>query len=146
MEGGAGAPVRFSLGLGYFGVGPGDQPALSLEGAYRFPGRLPWGLEVQAGVLGTTEGSLYGYGEFLRSVDLRSGLVLGLSLGAGLYRRGDGIDLGSSLEFKSGFALGWEVGSRGRISLFGYHLSNGGLGDRNPGVEVVGIGYTLWIP
>jgi lipid A 3-O-deacylase len=143
MDGGAGAPPRFSLGLGFFGVGHGDHPALSLEGAYRFPVRLPWALEAQAGALGTTEGSLYGYGELLRSVDLPSGLVLSLSLGAGLYRRGGGIDLGSSLEFKSGVALGWEVGSRGRISLFGYHLSNGGLGDRNPGVEVVGVGYTL---
>jgi lipid A 3-O-deacylase len=143
MDGGAGAPPRFSLGLGYFGVGPGDEPALSLEGAYRLPGRLPWGLEAQTGVLGTTEGSLYGFGEVLRSVDLPSALVLTVSLGAGLYRPGGRIDLGSSLEFKSGVALGWEVGSRGRISLFGYHLSNGGLGDRNPGVEVLGIGYTL---
>jgi lipid A 3-O-deacylase len=137
------ASSSLSLGLGYFGVATEDGPALSIEVAYRLPGLLSWGLAPQVGVAGTTEGSLYGFGGLMRSVDLPSGLVLTASVGAGLYRRGGGLDLGGTLEFRSGVALGRKLGDRDRISIYLYHLSNAGLGDRNPGVEVLGIGYTL---
>jgi lipid A 3-O-deacylase len=143
LDGAGAASSSLNLGVGYFGVGTEASPALSLEGAYRFSGLLPWGLAPHVGVVGTTDGSLYGYGGVLRNVDLPSGLLLSASLGAGLYRQGRGLDLGGALEFRSGVALGWELGNGDRVSIYLYHLSNAGLGSRNPGVEVFGIGYTL---
>ena len=65
------------------------------------------------------------------------------SFGAGVYGEHNGINLGSHLEFRSGIECGYEFENAGRISIGVCHLSNGGLGDRNPGTELVVIRYAL---
>jgi len=64
----------------------------------------------------------------------------GLAIGS---FRGDEIDLGSPLEFRSSIEVGVRLSHGQRLSLLLYHLSNAGLGYRNPGVEVLGIGYSF---
>lgn len=65
------------------------------------------------------------------------------AVSAGLYRQGADVLLGSALEFRSGLTLGLDLGEGRRLALFFYHLSNGGIGERNPGVEVGGLGYSI---
>ena len=56
---------------------------------------------------------------------------------AGLHRAASrGTDLGGRVEFRSLAGIGRRVGG-GRLSLAASHLSNAGLGDRNPGMNAV---------
>jgi lipid A 3-O-deacylase len=130
------------VGLSYFGVGERER-VLSLDLGYRPGLTLPWGVRLQVGGVVTTEGSAYGYGGLVRPLPIVSGLVVTPTLGAGAYHRGHGVDLGSVLEFRSGISLGWEVARGQRISVHLYHLSNAGLGNRNPGVEALGITWSM---
>jgi len=89
-----------------------------------------------AGVEVTTDGAVYGLGGL--SLDLAIGaLVMTPSFGAGLYHDGGGKELGSVVEFRSTFEIGWRIKGGGRISLGYGHISNAGITDRNPGTEIV---------
>ncbi|HET8727235.1 MAG TPA: acyloxyacyl hydrolase, partial [Alphaproteobacteria bacterium] len=57
--------------------------------------------------------------------------------GVGLYAEGDGKDLGHTVQFRNGLELGYRLGSGVQIGVSGFHMSNGGLGDENPGTEVL---------
>jgi len=66
------------------------------------------------------------------------------SFGIGAYGEHHGIDLGSTLEFRSGIECGYDMKDSGRISVGFWHLSNAGLGvDENPGTEVVALRYAF---
>jgi len=60
----------------------------------------------------------------------------------GYYRKGNGKDLGYSLEFRSQIELGYTLAGA-RVAIAFSHLSNGGLGSRNPGEESLTIGFEL---
>jgi hypothetical protein len=61
----------------------------------------------------------------------------------GYYRKGNGKDLGYSLEFRSQIELGYTLAAGSRVTIAFSHLSNGGLGSRNPGEESLTIGFEL---
>jgi hypothetical protein len=61
----------------------------------------------------------------------------------GYYRKGNGKDLGYSLEFRSQIELGYTLAGGSRVTIAFSHLSNGGLGSRNPGEESLTIGVEL---
>ena len=65
------------------------------------------------------------------------------SLGAGLYEARHRADLGATLEFRSQFEFGHVFSDGQRLALALSHLSNAGLGDENPGVEVLTL-YWQW--
>ena len=94
----------------------------------------------------TTEGSVF-VGSGLRwERDLFDGpfdgpVYIAMQSIPGLYFQGNGVDLGSVLEFRSGVELGLAVDDATRISIITDHRSNAGIGDRNPGLESIGIRY-----
>ena len=61
----------------------------------------------------------------------------------GYYRKGNGKDLGYSLEFRSQIELGYTLAGGSRVTIAFSHLSNGSLGSRNPGEESLTIGFEL---
>ncbi len=65
------------------------------------------------------------------------------SLGVGVYGEHHGINLGSVLEFRSGVECGYDLKEAGRLSVGFWHLSNAGLGDRNPGTEIAALRYAF---
>lgn len=65
------------------------------------------------------------------------------SFGAGVYGEHHGVNLGSALEFRSGIECGYDMKESGRVSIGFWHLSNGGLGDINPGTEIVALRYSF---
>ena len=68
----------------------------------------------------------------------RGGFFLESSFMPGLYG-GDGPDLGSPLEFRSGLAAGWTFGDGASVAVAFDHRSNGDLADLNPGLETLGL-------
>lgn len=65
------------------------------------------------------------------------------SLLPGLYAPGDGPDLGGALHFRSGLAIGYRFDNGATLALALDHRSNGGMEDRNPGLETVGLRYSV---
>lgn len=63
----------------------------------------------------------------------------------GLYARGKGPDLGHTIEFLSGFAIGYKINDKKSISLSFDHRSHGGLVHYNPGLESIAIQYTWFL-
>ena len=55
----------------------------------------------------------------------------------GLYLKGDEVDLGGSIQFRSGIEIGYENRAGVRMGLSVDHRSNAGLDSRNPGLETV---------
>ena len=57
------------------------------------------------------------------------------SFAPGYYNEGDGKDLGHALEFKSEVQLSMDLGESTNFGMSYNHVSNGGLGDKNPGAN-----------
>jgi hypothetical protein len=55
----------------------------------------------------------------------------------GLFDSGNGIKLGGSVEFRSGFEFGRQISNRMRLGLGFSHLSNSRIYKSNPGTETI---------
>ena len=53
----------------------------------------------------------------------------------GFYEKGNGKDLGSSLEFKSEIKLGFDIFENSKIGYSYSHISNNDWGETNPGTD-----------
>lgn len=129
-----------SAGL-YFDLGDkaGTNKATEARLEYRFGTELysagSW-LSVRPFVGGSTtsDGMLYGLGGVL--FDFTWGnFVFTPSLGAGLWTRGDGKDLGSALEFRTMFEIGYRFENEARVTAAFSHMSNANISDTNPGAN-----------
>lgn len=65
------------------------------------------------------------------------------SFGAGYYNDGDGKKLGNNLEFRTTFEVSYKLENENRLGFSFGHISNANLGDKNPGVEILGISYQV---
>ncbi len=65
------------------------------------------------------------------------------SLLPGLTARGDGPDLGGIVHFRSAIAVGYLFDSDATLALTLDHRSNGDLFETNPGMDTVGIRYSI---
>lgn len=131
-----------SLSAGVFDLGGDDHSAeFKLEWRGSDDWKL-WILRPLAGLMATSEGARYGYAGI--ALDLRlGGLVLTPSIASGLYAPGNDIDLGHRVEFRSQLEVAWRFDSGQRVGAYVAHMSNAGLGDRNPGTESIGLAYTV---
>ena len=77
-------------------------------------------------------------------IDLRLGdrWLLTPSFGGGYYDS-DGFDLGFHAEFRSGLELTHRFRNGHRLGVVFTHISNGSLGERNPGTETLGLVWCL---
>lgn len=64
-------------------------------------------------------------------------LFVGFSLAPGLYARGEEVDLGSPLEFRSGVEMGARFENGWQVSVSFDHRSNADISRWNPGLETV---------
>ncbi len=61
------------------------------------------------------------------------------SFGPAAYWEADSKDLGSTLQFRSGIGIHYELYPHSYLGLAIHHLSNGSLYDHNPGTELIGL-------
>tara|TARA_Y100000741_G_scaffold50975_1_gene34932 strand:+ start:411 stop:902 length:492 start_codon:yes stop_codon:yes gene_type:complete len=59
----------------------------------------------------------------------------------GLYREGNGKDLGHVIEFKSEIQITFKISSDSEIGMSYNHISNASLGDKNPGANSYMINF-----
>jgi lipid A 3-O-deacylase len=145
--GSPGDPPRVALDGGAFNVLPDTKkPHSSTVGMvgseYRF-GDVWWILSPFLGVLGTGQGAFYGYFGFGADINLPYRLVLTPTAAAGYFLKGQGLDLGSQWEFRTGAELDYRFADQRRIGVGFYHMSNASIGKENPGQEMVTFVLTV---
>ncbi|MEN8709279.1 MAG: acyloxyacyl hydrolase [Paracoccaceae bacterium] len=87
----------------------------------------------------------YGAGvQYLGDFDGEAGgTFFSMSFMPGAYERGDGPDLGMTLEFRSSLEIGYEFDNGMRVALSGDHRSNADLADTNPGMETFQLRFDV---
>jgi hypothetical protein len=92
-----------------------------------------------AGLEGDGNGMLFFNGGFNLDVPVVSRIVFTWGETAGWYTHGDDRQsLGSPFEIRSQLELGWRFDNQMRLSGYLGHTSNLGIGDHDPGAEVIG--------
>ncbi len=136
----AAAQQGFGLSLGLIDF-TRDFEAFELGVEYRFP-EVRWGLVPNVGLHATVDETVYAYAGLRRpfqigAMNRKSGKTWELvpSLAVSLYEDGDGQDLGSVLEFRSGIDVMRRWTSGAGIGLGFYHLSNASISSTNPGTN-----------
>ena len=140
-------PPRIAIGGGAFDVLPNKNQAgngangLALT-EYRF-GDVLWIVAPFVGVFGTGRGAFYGYGGFGFDINFTNRFVLTPTAAVGYFTHGTGIDLGAHTEFRTGAELDYRFENLSRLGLGFYHITNAGIGEHNPGTELVTIVLTM---
>jgi hypothetical protein len=130
-------PAFITGSVGYYDMFD-DKEATAFNLEYRSSKKLLF-LKPFGGVMGTTDSAGYLYGGFLVDVYLGRRLVLTGNTAVGAYYNGDGKDLGSWVEFRSGMELAFRFDNRARVGVGFHHISNAGIGDSNPGTEILSL-------
>lgn len=135
-------PAYLSLGIGYYDFIADDDTAVDFRLEYRSDLAL-WLIRPFAGLEVTTDGAVYGLGGIFLDVHVLDNIVLTPSIGVGAYGEGDGKDLGSVFEIRSQAEIAYQFEDASRLSLAISHISNAGVGDHNPGTEIISVYYHL---
>jgi hypothetical protein len=150
LPSGAGAQVidrpdaaHLSFGAGYFDAFQQDDTAVEFRAELRSNWHLLSFLDPFVGVSGTTDGAVYGFFGLKADINIGDHFVIMPSAAVGAFGHGDGKDLGSVLEFRTGAEFAWRFEDRSRLGVGIHHISNASVGDINPGTEIVSIVYSL---
>lgn len=138
-------PAFITISAGAIGdqFATGD-PAPAFTLAYRAGPELQFlYVRPSLGLMVSTEGSVYGWLGLNLDLFLGNRIVLTPQFGVGAFSAGDGQSLGSVFEMRSGAVLAWRFDNRSRLGVGLHHLSNEGLGDRNPGAETLSAYFSL---
>jgi hypothetical protein len=140
-------PPRVALGGGAFDVLPNNKKSGSGVsgfplGEYRF-GDMLWIVAPFVGAFGTSKGAFYGYGGFGFDINFFNKWVVTPTAAVGYFSHGSGIDLGAHCEFRTGAEFDYRFDNLTRVGVGFYHMSNAGIGKRNPGVELATLVLTV---
>lgn len=128
-----------TMALGSFDVDKKGTAMGQVE--YRFS--TDWsGFRPQAGLFATADSGAYVYAGIGYPFSINEKWSLLPSLSGGYYSNGAGKDLGYDIEFYSQLRLEYRLSPGAGIGLGVGHISNSGIGDKNPGAETVYLSYT----
>jgi lipid A 3-O-deacylase len=96
-----------------------------------------WRLTPAIGLAAMKNGARFVHTDLRRDFWLSERWILIPSFGVGLFKDGEDFSLGQTLEFRSGIEIVYRFHEQWRVGLALFHLSNGGLADRNPGTEAL---------
>jgi lipid A 3-O-deacylase len=140
-------PPRIAIGGGLFDVNPNSKKPGSEKtglafGEYRF-GDVLWIVSPFVGAFGTGQGAFYGYGGFGFDINFFDRFVVTPSAAVGYFTHGTGIDLGAHTEFRTGAEFDYRFDNLSRLGFGFYHISNAGIGNKNPGVQLLTVVLTM---
>jgi lipid A 3-O-deacylase len=134
-------PGFLSFGAGAFDV-LHNFTAGEFRGEYRFGQKL-WVFKPFLGLMGTTDRAFYGYGGFLVDIYIGNRWVVMPNAAFGYYDKGNGKDLGAHPEFRTGAEFAYRFDDRSRLGFTFHHISNAGIGKKNPGEEEMALVFSL---
>jgi len=115
---------------------PADPPRIAI-------GSGVFDLAPFVGTFGTGKGAFYGYGGFGFDVNFFDRFVVTPTAAVGYFSHGIGIDLGAHTEFRTGAEFDYRFENLSRLGVGFYHMSNAGIGQHDPGVELVTVVLTM---
>jgi lipid A 3-O-deacylase len=127
---------------GYYDFNRQKHPGAEFGLQYRSDQKL-WLFQPMVGVMRNSHASTDIYAGISLDLFLGSRFVVRPSFAPSAYIRGAGQDLGHTIEFRSALEFSYRFDDRSRLGLEVYHLSNAGLGDKNPGEESITLVYSL---
>lgn len=136
-------PAFLTLDGGLAGVLDDDRRVLFFGAGWRFAPVTELELAPALGLLVANDDALYLSADVRRDLWLSERWVLVPGFGVGLFDDGNVLDLGGTLEFRSGLELAYLNAQRFRIGLAFYHLSNGGVASSNPGTEALLLSLSI---
>jgi len=138
-------PALLSFSVGAYDVVDFDQGgAADFRIEYRAADTIAWKLKPWVGLEATSDGSVWGGAGVLVDYMLTDNVYFTPNFGAGLYSRGSSNeDLGHAIEFRTQLELGYKFENAGRAGVAISHISNAGIGEKNPGTEIVSFYYHL---
>ncbi len=134
---------EFRAAISWLELDPRKGSSIGSEFSFVRDRPLFWRLQPLGGVVVSTIGQGFAYGGLGLTLAMNERIEIRPSVAAGYYSRGAGPELGSRLEFRSALSIEAALTRNLALSMFVYHLSNGGLGVRNPGLEALGLGLTV---
>jgi lipid A 3-O-deacylase len=136
-------PSYLDLGVGVFDVPIHRGAVTTGEGRieFRYGQKLCY-IGPAVGVLVNGRGGVYGYGGFYGDIAFDRLVVTPLAA-VGVYRRGEGANLGGPLEFRLSINAAYQLDDRSRLGLQIAHISNGGIYHRNPDDNEVLVTYGI---
>jgi hypothetical protein len=136
-------PSYLDLGVGAFDIPIHRGAVTTAEGRVEFRyGQKLFYIGPAIGVLGNGKGGAYGYGGFYGDITFDRFVVTPLAA-VGVYRRGDGPNLGGPLEFRLSLNAAYEFSDRSRLGFQIAHISNAGIYHRNPDDNEVLVTYGI---
>jgi hypothetical protein len=126
-------PLLFAIGAGDIDFDH-NHPAGEMRGELRFAQGY-WNIKPLVGVFGTSRGATYVYFGLRYDFIFADHYVIMPDAAFGWYHRGDGKNLGSPAEFKTGVEFAYRFDNAARIGIAFDHISNAGLTQTNPGTE-----------
>ncbi len=137
----AGDPDFLTISLGGFDVNDNETSAEFLI-EYRMSRKYLF-LKPMVGLMGNSEGGIYGYGGINLDIFFSKRWVVMPSFAIGGYRRGGSKDLRSIIEFRSGLEFAYRFDDRSRLGVAFSHISNASISDNNPGAESLVLNYSI---
>lgn len=136
-------PGLLAVGVGVYDVEDHSQRQAQLRLEYRFAQHFLSVVSPLAGVLATNRQSLYLYGGLRLDFVIGQHFAVTPSAAVGYWRRGNGENLGSGVEFKTGVEFAYRFDNASRLGIAFDHISNGGVALTNPGVESLLLVYSI---
>ncbi len=110
---------------------------------YRMLPFSKWDLIPVIGFVYKDGGASYTYVDLRYDYQLSKSWVLVPSYGVGYFNSDDETDLGGELEFRAGVDISYKFDNDYRLGLVLFHLSNGKIYSRNPGIEALAIALSI---
>ena len=134
-------PDFIAISAGVFDIND-DKTTAEIRAEYRSDLRF-WHLMPFVGLMGTADSALYGYAGLGSELFFGPRIVVTPSAAFGLYSDGDGKDLGSTIEFRTGLELAYRFDDYSRFGLAFHHISNASIDENNPGTESLTLTYSI---
>ncbi len=136
-------PALLAVGLGTYDVEDRGQRQAQLRLEYRFAKHFLSVVSPVAGALLTNRLSLYAYAGMRLDFVVAKHFALMPVVAIGYWARGNGENLGSGVEFKTGIEIAYRFDGGSRLGIAFDHISNAGIGLTNPGVESLLLVYSV---
>lgn len=137
-------PGVVTFGTGVFDVHDVENPAGLSRVEYR---PALWALRTGplVGIAGTTDGGILGYAGLRHDIAFADRLLISFNSSLAAYPlEGDGKDLGSAVQFRTGFDVHYKLDDGSRIGVSFHHVSHAEVfDDFNPGAETLAFTYTI---
>ncbi len=141
-----GVHSRVTFGAGGIGIAGGSDGAFSGSIEWQSAQPLFWRVAPLAGALATSDGTKYLFAGVHMDFPVQERWHFTPSVAVGGYSEGSGKDLGHRVEFRTQGEVWYRLSGTQHVGLALYHMSNAGLGSRNPGTNGAAATYSLSLP